>query len=43
MYVYDEANALAKAIRESKEYLDYKKAKEEIRKHSRNERKDGRV
>lgn len=30
MYVYDEANNLAKAIQESKEYLDYKKAKEEL-------------
>lgn len=30
MYVYDEANNLAKAIRESKEYLEYKNAKEEI-------------
>lgn len=30
MYVYDEANNLAKAIQESKEYLEYKKAKEEI-------------
>lgn len=27
MYVYDQANILAKAIRESKEYSDYKKAK----------------
>jgi len=25
MYVYDEANNLAKAIKESKEYLEYKK------------------
>ena len=30
MYVYDEANNLAKAIQDSKEYLEYKKAKEEI-------------
>lgn len=30
MYVYDEANSLAKAIQESKEYLEYKKAKEEL-------------
>ena len=30
MYVYDEANNLAKAIQESQEYLEYKKAKEEI-------------
>ena len=30
MYVYDEANNLAKAIRESKEYLEYKKAKENL-------------
>lgn len=30
MYVYDEANNLAKAIQESKEYLEYKKAKEEL-------------
>ena len=30
MYVYDEANNLAKAIQESKEYTDYKKAKEEV-------------
>lgn len=30
MYVYDEANNLAKAIQESKEYKEYKKAKEEI-------------
>ncbi len=30
MYVYDEANNLAKAIQESKEYLEYKKVKEEI-------------
>lgn len=28
MYVYDEANNLAKAIQESKEYLEYKKVKE---------------
>lgn len=30
MYVYDEANKLAKAIQESKEFLEYKKAKEEL-------------
>ena len=30
MYVYDEANNLAKAIQESKEYKEFKKAKEEI-------------
>jgi len=30
MYVYDEANNLAKAIQESKEYLEYKKIKEEM-------------
>ena len=30
MYVYDEANNLAKAIRESKEYLEYKKAKDDL-------------
>ena len=30
MYVYDEANNLAKAIQESKEYLEYKKVKEEL-------------
>ena len=30
MYVYDEANNLAKAIKESQEYLEYKKAKENI-------------
>lgn len=30
MYVYDEANNLAKAIRESKEYLEYKTAKEDL-------------
>lgn len=32
MYVYDEANNLAKAIRESKEYEEYKKAKEDLEK-----------
>lgn len=32
MYVYDEANSLAKAIKESREYLEYKKIKEEIEK-----------
>lgn len=30
MYVYDQANILAKTIKESKEYLDYKKAKEDL-------------
>ena len=30
MYVYDESNNLAKAIQESKEYEEYKKAKEDI-------------
>ena len=30
MYVYDEANNLAKAIKESKEYIEYKKAKEDL-------------
>jgi len=30
MYVYDEANNLAKAIQQSKEYLEYKKIKEEV-------------
>lgn len=30
MYVYDEANNLAKAIQESNEYLEYKKAKENL-------------
>ena len=30
MYVYDEANNLAKAIQQSKEYQEYKKAKEEL-------------
>ena len=30
MYVYDEANNLAKAIQERKEYLEYKKAKESL-------------
>ena len=30
MYVYDEANNLAKAIKESREYKEYKKIKEEI-------------
>ena len=31
MYVYDEANNLAKAIKDSKEYIDYKKAKESLK------------
>ena len=30
MYVYDEANNLAKAIKESIEYLEFKKAKDEL-------------
>ena len=30
MYVYDQANILAKSIKESKEYLEYKKAKEDL-------------
>ena len=30
MYVYDEANNLARAIQTSKEYEEYKKAKEEL-------------
>ena len=30
MYVYDEANNLAKAIKDSKEYKEYKKAKEDL-------------
>ncbi len=30
MYVYDEANNLAKAIQDSKEYKEYKKIKEEL-------------
>lgn len=30
MYVYDQANNLAKAVQESKEYLEYKKAKDEL-------------
>ena len=30
MYVYDEANNLAKAIQESREYKEFKKAKEEV-------------
>lgn len=31
MYVYDEANNLAKAIKDSKEYIEYKKAKENLK------------
>ena len=31
MYVYDQANNLAKSIQESKEYLEYKKAREEMK------------
>lgn len=30
MYVYDEANNLAKAIQESREYQEYKQAKEDV-------------
>lgn len=30
MYVYDEANNLARAIQQSKEYLEYKKIKESV-------------
>lgn len=30
MYVYDEANNLAKAIQESKEYKEYKEIKEKV-------------
>lgn len=30
MYVYDEANNLAKSIQESKEYLEYKKVREDL-------------
>lgn len=30
MYVYDEANNLAKAIQESSEYKEYKQAKEDV-------------
>ena len=32
MYVYDEANNLAKAIQESKEYKEYERAKKEVEK-----------
>lgn len=31
MYVYDQANNLAKSIKESKEYAEYKKAKEDLK------------
>lgn len=31
MYVYDQANELARSLKESKEYLEYKKLKEEIK------------
>lgn len=34
MYVYDEANNLAKTIKQSKEYLEYKKAKEDLKNNS---------
>lgn len=30
MYVYDKANELAQSLKESKEYLEYKKVKEEV-------------
>ena len=33
MYVYDEANNLAKAIQGSREYLEFKKAKEDVSKN----------
>ncbi len=33
MYVYDEANNLAKAIQESREYIEYKQAKEDVSKN----------
>ena len=33
MYVYDEANNLAKAIQESREYLEFKKVKEDVSKN----------
>lgn len=39
MYVYDEANNLAKAIQESKEYLEYKKIKEEIKSDAETKKK----
>ena len=39
MYVYDEANNLAKAIQESKEYQDYKKIKEELNSNPEMKRK----
>ena len=32
MNVYDEVNSLARALKESKEYLEYKQIKEEIKK-----------
>lgn len=31
MYVYDQANELARSLKESKEYLEYKKLKEEVK------------
>ena len=31
MYVYDKANELARSLKESKEYLEYKKIKEEVK------------
>ena len=34
MYVYDQANNLAKSIKESKEYLEYKKIKEQLKENS---------
>ena len=34
MYVYDQANNLAKSIQKSKEYVEYKKAREEMKSNS---------
>ena len=39
MNVYDTANRLAKELKESKEYMDYKKAKEEIAKQADKKKK----
>lgn len=39
MYVYDEANRLAQAIKESPEYIEYKKVKEEINKDQKTKEK----
>ena len=39
MNVYDTANRLAKELKESKEYMDYKKAKEEIAKQAKKKKK----